>query len=143
MIARITMLSKRCLLPIVAGLLLAACVEVPVITQHHALLTSNYPVVEVNGEPIADSYRTELPAGEVTVVAVYRAYRRDYHCRFSWDAVADTRYEITDYDHRFPLTLYRWQKKNRLWARRLEPAEPLDCEAVAAPDAADEPVPAD
>mgnify|MGYP001827390816 FL=1 len=83
--------------------------------------------MNVNGKKIEPAYRLDLKAGENTVLIVYHTYRHDYYCRFGWTAEADTVYEVTDQENRYPLTLYRWVRSNSLWASRLDPMDPLEC----------------
>ena len=114
-------------------LALAGCVQLPQIDDDQVLLTSNYPIIEVNGRATADQsttglYRVQLPAGENDVVIVYQTYNYDYHCRFAWDAQAANRYEVTDYGYRYPLTLFRWEYVNSLWAKRSMPTDPVSCD---------------
>ena len=112
-------------------MLLTGCVQVPVfVSDDHALVKSNYPIVKLNQSAIAPSYRLDIPAGATTVDIVYRTYRYDYHCTFEWAAAAGSVYEVTDQDNKYPLTLYRWKRTNSLWAARLEPTDPQHCDPV-------------
>jgi hypothetical protein len=109
-------------------LFLGACVQAPVFKgDDYAFFRSNYPVVSINGEEIEPAYRLDIPAGENTLIIIYHTYRFDYHCNFTWRAVAETAYEVTDQYNKYPLTLYRWAKTNNLWASRLDPIDPLEC----------------
>jgi hypothetical protein len=113
------------------ALVLSSCVQPPVFkAEGYALIESSYPVVAINGEDIAKRYRLDLAAGENTLTVVYNTYQYDYLCVFSWNATADTVYEITDQENAYPLTLYRWYRRNSLWAIRLEPVDPLACKRV-------------
>lgn len=115
-----------------AATTMTACVQTPVIEdEHQALLKSNYPIVSVNGAPIPPSYELNVAAGEISALIVYRTYRYDYHCTFTWTAAAGAVYEVTDHENKFPLTLYRWQKRNSLWAVRHDPVDPAHCEREA------------
>ncbi len=109
-------------------LLLSSCVQSPVFkTESNALIESNYPIVAINGVKIEKTYKLNLKAGKNSLVVVYNTYQYDYFCTFSWLAKPSTAYEITDQENQYPLTLYRWYKKNSLWAIRLDPVDPLEC----------------
>ncbi len=109
-------------------LLLSSCVQAPVFkTEEHAVIISNYPIVAINGTEIEKTYQLDLKTGENSLVIVYNTYEYDYFCTFSWLAKAGTAYEVTDQENQYPLTLYRWHKKNNLWAIRLNPIEPQEC----------------
>ncbi len=109
-------------------LTLVSCVRPPVFkADGYALIKSNYPVVAINGVDIEKSYQLDLEAGENSLRVIYNTYQQNYLCTFSWTAVADTTYEITDQENQYPLTLYRWYRRNALWALRLDPLDPLQC----------------
>ena len=109
-------------------LLLSGCVQVPVFkASDYALINSNYPIVSINGSEIEKTYKLDIEAGENSLVIIYNSYQYDYFCTFSWLAIAGTAYEVTDQENQYPLTLYRWHRKNRLWAIRLDPLYPLEC----------------
>ena len=121
-------MNLRILLIMSASLLLGACVQVPDIKgDNHALIRSNYPIVSINDVKVEAAYNAAVEAGENTLLIVYNTYRHDYYCTFRWSAVADTVYEVTDQENRYPLTLYRWVKTNSLWASRLDPVDPIEC----------------
>ncbi len=84
-------------------------------------------MVRLNGVEIEPSYELDIEAGEINLVIVYRSYQYDYNCTFTWTAVAGTAYEVTDQEKSYPLTLYRWVRKNSLWAIRMDPVDPLQC----------------
>jgi len=108
--------------------LLNGCVQAPVFkSEDYALIKSNYPIVAANGIDIEKTYQLDLDAGKNSLVIVYNSYQYDYFCTFSWRAVAGTAYEVIDQENQYPLTLYRWRKKNGLWAIRLDPVDPLEC----------------
>ncbi len=112
-------------------LMLSSCVQPPVFkAEGYALIKSNYPIMAVNGVEIEKSYRLDLDAGENSLRVLYNTYQYDYLCTFSWTAVANTAYEITDQENLYPLTLYRWHRKNALWAIRLNPIDPIECKAL-------------
>ena len=120
--------AKRIILFTCLCLLLSSCVQPPVFkTEDYALIKSNYPIVVINGIETEDTYKLDLEAGENSLLVVYNSYQHDYFCTFSWVAVAGTAYEITDQENQYPLTLYRWHRKNGLWAIRLDPVDPLEC----------------
>jgi hypothetical protein len=109
-------------------LLLSSCVQPPVFkTENYALIKSNYPIVAINDIEIEKTYQLDLEAGENSLIIVYNTYQYDYYCSFSWLAVAGTAYEVTDQENQYPLTLYRWHRRNGLWAIRLDPVDPLEC----------------
>jgi hypothetical protein len=121
-------MSRPVILTIGICLLLGACVQAPVFRgEDYAFFRSNYPVISINGEAIEPSYRLDIPTGKTTLIIVYHTYRFDYYCTFTWTAVAETAYEVTDQDNRYPLTLYRWARTNSLWASRLDSIDPLEC----------------
>ncbi len=121
-------MSRTITLYVFISMLLSACVQAPVFKQEgYALIKSNYPIVSLNGAAIEPSYELDLEAGESTVVIVYDSYQYDYSCTFTWTAEAATAYEVTDQEKSYPLTLYRWVKKNSLWAIRMDPLDPLQC----------------
>ncbi|MDX2505055.1 MAG: hypothetical protein QNL62_11360 [Gammaproteobacteria bacterium] len=112
----------------ISCMVLVSCVQPPVFkTEEYALIKSNYPIVAINGIEIEKSYQLDLEAGENSLLVVYNTYLYDYFCTFSWLAKAGTTYEITDQENQYPLTLYRWHRKNGLWAIRLDPVDPLEC----------------
>ncbi len=109
-------------------LALGACVQPPVFNgNNHSFLKSNYPIVSVNGNQVEPSYKVDLTPGENILVITYLTYRYDYYCTFKWNVAANTAYEVVDQENRYPLTLYRWIRRNSLWAVRLDPVEPLEC----------------
>jgi len=109
-------------------MLLVSCVQPPLFkTEDYALIKSNYPILAINGNEIEKTYQLDIEAGENSLLVVYNTYQYDYFCTFSWNAIAGTAYEITDQENQYPLTLYRWHRKNGLWAVRLEPVDPLEC----------------
>ena len=121
-------MSRPVILIVGICLFLCACVQAPVFRgEDYAFFRSNYPVISINGEAIEPSYRLDIPAGETTLIIIYHTYRFDYHCTFTWTAVAETAYEVSDQDNRYPLTLYRWASTNSLWASRLDSIDPLEC----------------
>jgi hypothetical protein len=120
--------AKRTILLTLSCVVLGSCVQPPVFkTEDYALIKSNYPIVAINGIKTEDTYKLDLEAGENSLVVVYNSYLYDYFCTFSWLAMAGTAYEITDQENQYPLTLYRWHRKNSLWAVRLDPVDPLEC----------------
>ena len=109
-------------------LLLAACVQTPVFKDDdHSFIKSSYPIVSVNDYEIEPSYKIDLTPGENTLVVTYLTYRYDYDCTFKWSVDANTVYEVVDQENRYPLTLYRWIRRNNLWAARLDPINPVEC----------------
>jgi hypothetical protein len=126
-------MNMRIILFICSSLLLSSCVQSPTFkADDHAVITSNYPIVSVNDvELLEETYKLDIEAGENTLVIVYHTYQHDYHCTFSWTAVAGTAYEVTDQENKYPLTLYRWIRRNSLWAVRLNPVDPMECTIVS------------
>lgn len=124
-------MNMQMILFVCTGLLLGSCVQSPTFKgDDYAFITSNYPIISVNGVAAEDNYKLDINAGENTVVVVYHTYAKDYHCTFAWLAVPGTVYEVIDQENRYPLTLYRWVRANSLWADRLDPVDPLGCTAV-------------
>lgn len=118
----------RTIVSMLCAMVLYSCVQPPVFnSKDHALIKSNYPIVAVNGSDIEETYQLDIKAGENSLVVVYNTYQYDYFCTFSWFAKADTAYEITDQENLHPLTLYRWHRKNSMWAIRLDPVDPQTC----------------
>jgi hypothetical protein len=119
---------KRIIFFTILCIVLSSCVQPPVFkAEDYALIKSNYPIVTVNGADIEKTYKLDLEAGNNSLVVVYNTYQHDYFCTFSWLAMAGTAYEVTDHENQYPLTLYRWHRKNGLWAIRLDPVDPLEC----------------
>jgi hypothetical protein len=124
-------MNMRFIIYILGVLILGSCVQTPSFKgSEYALVSSNYPIISVNGVDIEGRYKLDIDAGENTLVIVYHTYIKDYHCTFKWQAIAGIAYEVTDQENSYPLTLYRWQRKNRLWAMRLVPVDPLVCSVV-------------
>ena len=124
----INIFKKRILLFTTLCIVLSSCVQQPIFkAENYALIKSNYPIVSLNGNKIEKTYQLDLEAGENTLVITYNTYLYDYFCTFSWLAKAGTVYEITDQENQYPLTLYHWHRKNKLWAIRLDPVDPLEC----------------
>lgn len=125
-------MNIRIILFICSSLLLGSCVQAPTFKgEDYAYIKSNYPIVSVNGVSVEDTYELDIDTGENVVVIVYHAYLKDYHCTFNWAAGAGKVYEVTDQENRYPLTLYRWVRKNSLWAMRLDPIDPVGCSTVS------------
>jgi hypothetical protein len=121
-------MSMRFILGCFAALHINACVKAPVYKgEHYALLKSSHAIVNVNGAQIEPVYTLDLKAGENTLVVLYRTYRNNYYCEFVWNSTPGTAYEITDHERNYPLTLYRWVRKNSLWAIRMDPVDPVKC----------------
>jgi hypothetical protein len=113
-----------------ASLIVTACVQTPALKgDGYALLESNYPIVNINGENINPSHQLDINPGLSSAIIVYNTYTKDYFCRFEWNALPGTVYEVTDRGHKTPLTMYRWEATNRFWAKWLEPVEPTQCTA--------------
>lgn len=109
-------------------LLVHGCVQAPVFKEgDFASIRSNYPIVNVNGADVPPAYALDIDAGKNTLVIIYNTYQYDYLCTFTWEAKAATAYEVTDQERREPLTLYRWVRRNGLWAIRMDPVDPDQC----------------
>ena len=120
--------AKRIVMYTFTSIVLSSCVHQPAFkAEGYALIKSDYPIVSLNGINIENTYELDLDAGENSLVIVYNTYQHDYFCTFNWLAEAGTAYEVTDQENQSPLTLYRWRRKNRLWAIRLDPVDPLEC----------------
>jgi hypothetical protein len=116
------------LITLFISLSLGACVQAPVFKQgNYASIKSNYPIVNVNGVDVEPLYSLDIDAGENTFIIIYNSYQYDYHCTFTWEAVAQTAYEVTDQENNEPLILYRWVRKNGLWAIRMDPVHASQC----------------
>jgi len=110
------------------SIVLCACVQPSVFKEEgYALINSNYPIVAVNGVAVEKVYKMDLEAGKYSLTVMYNTYRYDFFCTFNWLAKAGTAYEVTDQENQYPLTLYRWHKRNGLWAIRLDPVNPTEC----------------
>ena len=121
-------MNRRILIIICSCFILGACIQTPVVKEGgYAFISSNYPIVSVNGAEVEPVYSLDIETGSNTLIIVYNTYQHDYYCTFTWSAVENTVYEVTDQDNRYPLTLYRWVKTNSLWASRLDPVDPLEC----------------
>ena len=119
-------MSRRILIIICSCFILGACVRTPVVKEGgYAYINSNYPIVVYHDGKAIRSL--DLETGSNTLIIVYNSYQHDYYCTFTWPAVENTVYEVTDQDNRYPLTLYRWVKVNSLWASRLDYQDPTDC----------------
>ncbi|WP_455202807.1 hypothetical protein [Kaarinaea lacus] len=109
-------------------LCVSACVKAPVYKgDNYAFIKSSHAIVNANGKQVESVYTLDLEAGENTLVVLYRTYRHDYYCEFQWNSKPQTAYEITDQENKYPLTLYRWERDNDLWASRLDPVDPVKC----------------
>ena len=125
---------------LIYSIILSSCVQTPPVKPgDHALLISNYPIIQINSEAIDgesdERYKQDIKAGENNAVIVYNTYTYDYFCSFTWQAESGQVYEVTDQENAEPLTLYRWKRKNRFWAMRLDPVDPTHCERKPRPQA--------
>ena len=128
-----TSFSLTAIALLACGMFISGCVQTPPVKQgDYALLISNYPIIQINGEAIKgetdDRYKQDIKAGENTAVIVYNTYSYDYFCSFTWTAEPRLIYEVTDQENSEPLTLYQWKRKNRFWSMRLDPIDPSHCE---------------
>jgi len=122
------MRARLCIL-LLFSLLVSACVQVPVYKKDgYALVKSSHAMVNLNGVDMGPTYRIDIKEGQNTLVVIYPSYRYKYRCTFVWRAAAETAYEITDQEKQYPLTLYRWVRRNALWAVRLDPVDPERCD---------------
>ena len=122
-----TLLTLALLLPLATGCLAPTSRG----DNPQAQLQSWSPILELDGLAPPDSYQLELEPGEHELLVVYHTYRRDYHCRFRFEARPGMRYEIIDRSNPQPLVLYRWSRQNGLWAKRSEAVNPVACEERA------------
>ena len=121
-------MNKHYILVCLTGLFVSACVKAPVYRDdNYAFIKSSHAIIYVNGEQVEPVYTLDLKAGENTLVILYRTYRHDYYCEFVWTSAPGTAYEITDHEKKYPLTLYRWVRKNSLWSIRMDPVDPAKC----------------
>ncbi|SMF24536.1 hypothetical protein SAMN02745866_01600 [Alteromonadaceae bacterium Bs31] len=105
----------------------SACIS-PVRTYSgKAFLRSGSPLIALNGKALAGVYELYVEPGEQQVRALFKTALHEYVCTFEWAAVAETRYEISANENQHPLTLYRWERRNSLWAVRLDPVAPVSC----------------
>ena len=124
-------MTMRIFLVGLAVICLNSCVKSPAIKDgNYALLRSSHAIVSINGEHAEPVYSLDLKSGENTLVVLYRSYQQDYYCKFVWTSASGTVYEITDHEKRYPLTLYRWIRKNSLWSIRMDPVDPVECSPV-------------
>lgn len=122
-------MNLRMIMILCTSLLVCACIKTPEIKgEGYAYIRSNYPIVSVNDETVEPVYQLDIKAGANTLIIVYNTYQHDYFCTFSWTATAGTVYEVTDQENQYPLTLYRWERTNSLWASRLDPVDPVKCD---------------
>lgn len=106
----------------------SACVKAPVYKDdNYAHIDSSHAIVSINGKPLTPTYSLDLPVGDNTLIALYPTYSYNYYCQFAWETKSRTTYEITDQDNKYPLTLYRWERANDVWAERLDPVDPVKC----------------
>jgi len=104
------------------------CVHPPQLEdEYSASLKSNYPIVSIDGENNSEHHSVQLPQGIHTVEALYKTHRYVLRCKFKWQVKPGQHYEIVSHNTADPLILYRWQRRNALWAERKEPLEPLHC----------------
>ena len=121
-------MNIRVLEIICIAIVLSSCVQPAVFKNDgYALIKSNYPIISHNDEEIEPAYTLDIASGSNTITIEYHTYRHDYHCTFTWNAESKTAYEVTDQYNRYPLTLYRWDRTNSLWATRMDPVDPTQC----------------
>lgn len=122
-------MKLRVIMILYASLFVSACIKTPDIKgEGYAFIRSNYPIVRVNEESVEPVYQLDIKAGKNTLVIVYYTYQHDYFCAFNWTATAGAVYEVTDQENQYPLTLYRWERTNSLWASRHDPVDPVKCD---------------
>ena len=109
---------------------LAGCIQQPAHQAEglYASLRSWMQILSVNDQPPADPYQLQLEPGEYQLQVLYRTYRQDYLCHFTFVAVGGASYEIVDHSNPQPLVLYRWERANSAWAERHDPVTP-SCES--------------
>jgi hypothetical protein len=106
----------------------SGCVSAPILNGEQASLRTNHPIISLDGKTIDEQTDLRLQPGVHSLQAVYRTHLHDYICYFKWVVEANMHYEIVDHNNADPLTLYRWKRSNVLWAQRLEPLPPINCE---------------
>lgn len=106
---------------------LSGCISPEPDYSGKALLRSAHPLVKLDQEILPGLYELYVAPGEYTVQAVYETASHDYVCTFKWRAEAQTRYEIAAHEKQYPLSLYRWKRRNSLWAVRLDAVSPISC----------------
>lgn len=121
------MIIKLILIGILSAMV-SSCVTAPVLVGDQASLRTNHPVISVDGKLVVEQTDLRLQPGPHTIQVVYRTHLHDYICHFQWVVETNRHYEIVDHNDADPLTLYRWRRRNALWAARLEPVQPTHCE---------------
>ena len=108
--------------------LVSACVKTTVYKgENYTFIKSSHAIININGKQVDPTYALDINAGHIFLVVLYSTYRHAYYCHFDWVSKPHTTYEITDQENKYPLTLYRWERENDLWASRLDPVDPLKC----------------
>lgn len=92
-----------------------------------ALLISDEPIVELDGEAPVSPYRIEIAPGRHNATVEYRTYTQAIRCTFEFEAAAGERYEIIERSNPEPLSLYRSKRSNWLWITRHDPVAPVKC----------------
>jgi hypothetical protein len=115
-----------------AVVLLAGCIQ-PQAREplpNYAALRTWHEIVSIDGETPDERYSATLSPGAHTLQIRLPTYRYDYLCRFEFEALAGRNYEIVDHSNPEPLILYRWRRANGLWAERLDPVLPTNCDKL-------------
>lgn len=87
-------------------------------------ITSSHPIIAIDGEPLESVFEYWVSAGPHVITAVYPTLSYQYICVFTLEAQASARYEIVHQEKMEPLVLYRWWRRNILFAERLDPVIP-------------------
>ncbi|MEH6550340.1 MAG: hypothetical protein V7744_10190 [Pseudomonadales bacterium] len=120
----------RNLIVVIIMLLVTACVQQPVSTSPGELATlkSWASIISIDGKTSPFEYSAELLAGNHKMVVLHKTYRWNYRCHFDFVVQPNTYYELISSTNKTPLTLYRWERTNSLWATRYDGVEPTSCD---------------
>lgn len=89
------------------------------------VVNSSYYLTHLNREVIEPVFDLWLNPGAHQITVIYPTLRYDYHCVFNWLAEPLQRYEVIHQEKKQPLVMYRWVRKNALWAEREDPVYPV------------------
>jgi hypothetical protein len=115
------------------ALLVSGCVQHPAHKEAgtQARVKSWHRIVSVNEVAPQDPFRVYLEPGQHSMLVAGKTLQVRYLCLFEFAAVAGQSYEIVDQSNPLPLVLFRWKRQNALWAWRLDPVYPVNCEEEA------------
>ena len=116
------------------GVVLAIVMQLSCVQQLQPKLHSDavvvdgqYPITQLDGQPLYATFRVEVKPGPHEMWVSYITVKHHYSCQFTWQAAEGAQYEIVAETASHPLTLYRWKRRNALWAVRLAPIAPDIC----------------